>query len=118
MRKRGDVGLALERGARGLDEVDAELGGDDLGERRLAEAGRPGEQDVVERVAAGVGGADGDLELGLQRLLADELLEPARAEGDVELVLRAGLGGLDALDAGRADARAARTEVRVIGATP
>ena len=32
---------------------DVELGGDDLRERRLAEAGRAGEQHVVERLAAG-----------------------------------------------------------------
>ena len=83
----GDVGLALERRAGGLDEVDLELGGDDLGERGLAEAGRAGEQDVVERVAAGAGGLDGDAELGLQRLLADELVEPARAQREVELLV-------------------------------
>ena len=91
----GDVGLALERRAGGLDEVDLELGGDDLGERGLAEAGRAGEQDVVERVAAGAGGLDGDAELGLQRLLADELVEPARAQRDVELlVVRRGRSGV------------------------
>ena len=99
----GDVGLALERGPGGLDEVDLELGGHDLGQRGLAEAGRAGEQHVVERVAAVAGGADGDLELALQRLLADELVEPARAEGDVELVLGAGDGRLDAVDAHRRD---------------
>ena len=93
----GDVGLALERGPGGLDEVDLELGRHDLGQRGLAEAGRAGEQDVVERVAAGAGGADGDLELGLQRLLADELVEPARAQRDVELVVGAGDGRLDAV---------------------
>ena len=48
----GDVGLALERRAGGLDHRHPQLGGDDVGERGLAEAGRPGEQDVVERLAA------------------------------------------------------------------
>ena len=112
----GDVGLALERGPGGLDEVDLELGGDDLGQRGLAEAGRAGEQDVVERVAAVAGGADGDLELGLQRLLADELVEPPRAQRDVELVLDADVGRLDAVDA-----VAVTPGVRIgslIGATP
>ncbi len=48
--KRGDVGLALERRAGGLHERRLELGGDDVGERGLAEARRAGEQDVVERL--------------------------------------------------------------------
>ena len=49
----GDVALALERRARGLHERGLELGGHDLGERGLAEARRPGEQHVVERLARG-----------------------------------------------------------------
>ena len=48
----GDVGLALERRAGGLDHRHADLGGDDVGQRGLAEPGRAGEQDVVERLAA------------------------------------------------------------------
>src|SRR2546430_9636293 len=48
----GDVALALERGAGGLDEGDGELRGHDLRERGLAEPGRAGEQDVVERLPA------------------------------------------------------------------
>ena len=51
----GDVGLALERRAGGLHHRHAELGGDDVGERGLAEPGRAGEQDVVERLAAAAG---------------------------------------------------------------
>ena len=48
------VALALERRAGGGDEAGAELVRHDLGERGLAEAGRAGEQDVVERLAAGL----------------------------------------------------------------
>ena len=48
----GDVGLALERRRGGVDEARAQLGGDDVRERGLAQAGRPGEEDVVERLAA------------------------------------------------------------------
>ena len=44
---------------------DVELVGDDLGERGLAEAGRAGEQHVVERLAARGGGLDRDRELVL-----------------------------------------------------
>ena len=48
----GDVALALERRAGRLHERHAQLGGDDLRERGLAEPGRAGQQHVVERVAA------------------------------------------------------------------
>ena len=43
--------LPLERRAGDGAEADAELLADDVGEARLAEAGRAGEQDVVERLA-------------------------------------------------------------------
>ena len=62
------------------DERHAELLGHDAREARLAEAGRAGEQHVVERVAARRGGGDRDAELLLQRLLADEVVEPLRAQ--------------------------------------
>ena len=51
--KGGDVGLALERRARGLHERRPELGGDDVRQRGLAKARRAGEQDVVERFLRG-----------------------------------------------------------------
>ena len=44
--------LRSSAGPGGLDERTLELGGDYLGERRLAEARRAGEQHVVERLAA------------------------------------------------------------------
>ena len=56
----GDVALALERRAGGGHEVHLQLVGHDLGERRLAEAGRAGQQHVVERLAACAGGLDED----------------------------------------------------------
>ena len=65
--QRGDVALALERRAGGLHERHAELVGDDLRQRRLAQAGRAGEQHVVERLAARDGRLDGDRELLAQR---------------------------------------------------
>ena len=49
------------------DERDVELGGEDLRQRRLAQAGRAGEQDVVERLAARGGGLERDRELLLER---------------------------------------------------
>ena len=48
----GDVGLALQRRPGGLHHRHPQLGGDDVGERGLAEPGRAGEEDVVERLAA------------------------------------------------------------------
>ena len=75
--ERRDVALALERGPGRLHERDAELGRDDLRQRRLAEAGRAGEQDVIERLPAAGGGLDRDRELVFDRSLADEVTEPA-----------------------------------------
>jgi hypothetical protein len=42
-----------------------EFVGDDVGERRLAQAGRAVEQHVIERLAARLGGLDGDSRLSL-----------------------------------------------------
>ena len=49
---RRDVALPLECGAGDRADADAELLPDDVGQARLAEPGRPDEQDVVERLAA------------------------------------------------------------------
>jgi hypothetical protein len=78
--ERGDVALALECGTRGLHERDVELVGEDLGQRRLAQARRAGEQNVVEGLAARRCRLQRDGELLAQRGLADELLEPPRPQ--------------------------------------
>ena len=57
---RGDV-LALEPGAGDLPDADAELVADDLRKRGLAEARRPREQHVVERLTAGARRLERDL---------------------------------------------------------
>ena len=75
----GDVGLALERRAGGLDHRHAELGGDDVGERGLAEPGRAGEQDVVERLAAPPRRLDEDRQLVGDLTLVDEVGRAAAA---------------------------------------
>ena len=50
---RGEVAGPLERRAADvMCKPDAHLGGDDAGERGLAQPGRAGEQQVVERLAA------------------------------------------------------------------
>ena len=94
---RSSVGPAVDTNG------DAELLRDDPRQARLAQARRAGQQHVVERVAARAGGGDRDGELLLELLLPDELLELARAQRRVELVLGALVRRLQALDAGRAD---------------
>ena len=86
---RGDVALALERRARDLADADAELAADDLRERGLAEPGRAGEQNVVERLAARLRRVERDRELLLDALLADEVGERARPQRALELLLAA-----------------------------
>ena len=75
----GDVGLALQRRAGGLHERHLHLGGDDVGERGLAEPRRAGEQDVVERLAAPPRRLDEDRQLLGHLLLVDEVGEASAA---------------------------------------
>ena len=92
----GDVGLALQRRAGGLHHRHAQLGGDDVGERGLAEPGRAGEQDVVERLAAAARRLDEDRQLLGDLLLVDEVGERRRAQRAVEvLVGHVGAGVVD-----------------------
>ena len=76
--------LADDR-ARGRTKIDAELARDDLRERRLAEAGRPDEQHVIERLAARFRGLDEDVEVLARRFLAGEIGEELRANGSLVL---------------------------------
>ena len=84
---RRHVALPLEAGPGDAADADAELLTDDVREARLAEAGRADEQHVVERLLARARCLKRDLELLLDALLADELVEPARAQRPLELVL-------------------------------
>jgi hypothetical protein len=99
---RGEVAGALDGGTGGDAHGDAHLGGDDVGERGLAEAGRAVEEHVVQRLVALLRGLDGDAQVVLQPLLADELAQLSGPEGSIErlfVVLR--LAGDDALVSGR-----------------
>ena len=58
----------------------AELVGDDVGERRLAEPGRAVEQHVIERFAALLRRGDRDVQVLADALLADVVVERARAQ--------------------------------------
>ena len=72
----------------------AHLARDDVRERRLAEAGRPGQQDVVERLAAAPRRREEDREvladLGLADVLAEVLRAQLRLDGGVVLERGAG----------------------------
>ena len=77
----------LEHRPRGLAQVHAELVGDDVRERRLAEAGRAEQQHVVERLAALPRRADEDLELLARLRLADVLGEALRPQRPLDRFL-------------------------------
>ncbi len=81
------VALALERWPRHRADPDVELLADDRRERRLPEAGRPDEQDVIERLAAALRCLESDLELLLRAVLPDEVVQSPRAEGLLDFLL-------------------------------
>ena len=70
----------LEGGPARRPQPHAHLLGQDAAEARLPEARRASEQDVVEGLAAPLGGLDEDPEVLLDRLLTHELVERARPE--------------------------------------
>ena len=73
------AGLGDDRAGGGA-EADAHLAREDASQRRLAEAGRAVQQDMVERFAAALGGGDEHPQILARRLLADELVETLRAK--------------------------------------
>ena len=90
---RGEVARPLEGGAARRLEARLHLGRDDPGQARLAEAGRTGEEHVVDRLTALPGRAQHDLEVLAQAGLADELVEAPRPQ-------RRLLRGLDRIGGG------------------
>ena len=79
--QRRQIARPLEHGTGGLPQIHAHLARDDVRQRGLAQARRPEQQDVVERLAPVAGGLDEDGELRADLLLADvvaELLGPQR----------------------------------------
>ena len=90
----GHVDLALEGRAGGGVDADLHLGGDDAGEGRLAQSGRPGEQHVVEGLAAVAGRLDEDLELFLDAGLAHEVGELLGPQRLVEVAFVGQLDGI------------------------
>src|SRR5204862_649117 len=70
-----------------LADADAELVAHDLRERGLPEPRRPGEQHVVERLAARLRRFERNRELLLDALLPDEVAERARPKRALELLV-------------------------------
>ena len=88
-----EVALAVEPGPGDGDQPRVHLARDDVRERRLAEPGRPCQQHVVDRLAALLGRRERDRELLAHDLLPDELVELARPQRAVGLVLVAARRG-------------------------
>ena len=83
----GQVSLDLNDRAGGLLETDAQLVGDDRGQRGLAQPGRAVDQHVVQRVAARARRLDGDSEVLLDLPLARKLGQQTRAQTVFEAAL-------------------------------
>ena len=81
---RRQVPRPLDRRPGGDADGDRHLMGDDVSESGLAQPGRPVQEDVVQRLAALLGGGDADAQVVLDLLLADELLQQARPQGGVQ----------------------------------
>ena len=90
---RGEVAGLGQHRAGGGAEVHAQLAGDDLGQRGLAEARRAEQQHVVQRLAARPGGLDEHPQVALGLLLADELGQRLRAAAPCRALERRGLAG-------------------------
>ena len=81
------VALALECRPGDRADPDVELLADDRREGRLPQSGRPDEEHVVERLSSPLGRFEGDLELFLRPLLADEVVQPPRPQRLLDLLV-------------------------------
>ncbi len=86
---------AHQRRAGGHPQPGAHLGGDDPGEGRLAEPGRSGEEQVVDRLAAPPGRLEHDRQVLLQVALADELGQAAGPQAGLDVLVGGNGGGVD-----------------------
>ena len=90
----GEVAAALDHRARAPAEAHAHFAGDDLRERRLAEARQVRQQHVVEGLAPSPSSVDEDPEIVAQLALADKFGECLRPQRSLDRILfRA--GGID-----------------------
>ncbi len=86
-----EVAGLFDRRAAGVLDVHAHRVREDVGERRLAEAGRTAEQDVLEHIAALLRGLHHQFQPLADFFLPRELAEHRRSQRDVER--RVGSGG-------------------------
>ena len=81
----GQVAGLLDDRTGGGPHRNAHLVANDVGQRGLAETRRPIQQHVIERFAPLAGGRDGHVQVVANPILADVLVEHARAQSGVEL---------------------------------
>ena len=81
---RGQVARPLDGRAAGRVQVHAQLAGDDVGQRRLAQAGRAVEQDVIGGFLALARRGQQDVEVLLDARLADVLGQRARPKARLD----------------------------------
>ena len=79
-----DVSASNQGRSRGDAQACTHLAGHDPRQRGLPETRRPGEQDVVDRLAASARGLEDDLQLLSQQVLAHEVGQPLRTDPDLE----------------------------------
>ena len=80
----GQIAGLLEDRAGSLTQIDVQFVGDDVCERRLAEAGRSEDQDVIQRLAAIARRLDENAHLRFYLGLADVLGQRSRAYGTID----------------------------------
>ena len=97
---RGQVAGTFERRTRRDVQVHAHLGGDDSGERGLAESGRAREQEVIDRLATLACRLEDDVQMLLEFALPHELVECLRSKARLGIEF-----GLDEIVVGLAHVR-------------
>ena len=113
-----EVPRARDGWARGGLEARAHLGGDDAGERGLAQARRTREEHVIQRLIALPGGSDEHAQVGSDALLADVAIERGGPQAVLDVdVVRRELAGDHALALVGRGPHGIRKEV-VIGGLP
>lgn len=79
------IPAALQHRAGSADQVDAQFCGHDLRQSRLAQARIAVKQRMIQRLAALSGRAQVDAQIGAQLVLADEVIQTARAHAFVQI---------------------------------
>ncbi len=91
--ERREIARLRDHRTGGRAEIHPQFARHDLGERRLAQARRPDEQHMVERLVAGARRRDEHCEILSRLLLADELDQALRAQGGFRHILLAAFRG-------------------------